>query len=283
MGDHYIPKYYLKGFTQNESESIYAFDKAEKKCFLTQPKSVANETDYYSQQVEAYLSEKIEFPANDVIRKIRDQNPITPDDKLKLAIYMLCMIKRVPEGKNFFNNLAPSAAKSVREHLSKEINLNSNLASERMDWLKKRTEEINEMLNTFVNDPPKEFWLKNLFSETNQIAIEVLNMMTWCFLTFKERPVFLTSGNPVFFFKSLGIGKPLSEVSFPISSNIVLWASWRKDLKEDYFPMHSQTVKEINRRTCRSATRFVFCSTKEDWILPMMEKGKLQLNRIQFG
>ena len=79
----------------------------------------------------------------------------------------------------------------------------------------------------------------------------------------------------------MGIGNPESEVTFPISSHIALWATWRFDLKEGYFPTNSQVVKELNRRTCSTATRFVFHSHMEDWVLPLLIKDRLQLNMLR--
>lgn len=105
--------------------------------------------------------------------------------------------------------------------------------------------------------------------------------MTWTFLTFDERPAFLTCDNPVFFFPQFGIGKAESELSFPISSNIMLWGTRRTNLAEGYFPTRTVIVKEMARRIASVATRFVFHSEKEDWILPFLGKGQWQLNRIQ--
>ncbi len=52
MGDHYVPRYYLKGFSQNDGKTIYVYDKTERRSFKTQVKSIANETDFYSPEVE---------------------------------------------------------------------------------------------------------------------------------------------------------------------------------------------------------------------------------------
>ena len=64
----------------------------------------------------------------------------------------------------------------------------------------------------------------------------------------------------------MGIGKPESEVTFPVSSNIVLWATWRKDIKETYSVIHKQAIKEVNRRTATNTTRFAYHAKEEAWI-----------------
>ncbi len=45
-------------------------------------------------------------------------------------------------------------------------------------------------------------------------------------------------------------------------------------MKEGYFPTNSQVVKKMNRRTCSIATRYVFHSRSEDWVLPLLTKDR---------
>lgn len=46
MGDHYVPQYYLKGFSQNNGKSIWVYDKEEGSKIQTQVKSIANITGF---------------------------------------------------------------------------------------------------------------------------------------------------------------------------------------------------------------------------------------------
>ena len=56
MGDHYVPRYYLKGFTKDDGKRIWVYDKNERRSFATQVQSIANETAFYSPEVERYLA-----------------------------------------------------------------------------------------------------------------------------------------------------------------------------------------------------------------------------------
>ena len=78
----------------------------------------------------------------------------------------------------------------------------------------------------------------------------------------------------------MGIGRPESEVTFPISSNIVLWATWRKDIVENYSETNKQTIREINRRTALNATRFIYHAEDEYWIPKFLSKKNYQLNKL---
>ncbi|MCI5222854.1 MAG: DUF4238 domain-containing protein [Candidatus Electrothrix sp. AR4] len=106
--------------------------------------------------------------------------------------------------------------------------------------------------------------------------------MNWKFLTFDKCPAFLTCDNPVFFHIGIGIGKANSEVSFPISSNITLVATWKNGTTEVCYPATKQGVKEINRRTASNTTRYVFRREDEEWILPFVTKKRWELHLFQW-
>src|SRR5208337_5037438 len=112
------------------------------------------------------------------------------------------------------------------------------------DFYDKRLSDIKEKLNELAIDPPEKIWESNIPPNTTPQVIEAIRNMTWCFLMFSGPPAFLTSDNPVFFFESIGLGNPISELTFPISSSIALWASWRKDLKEGYFKADRQVITQ---------------------------------------
>ncbi|MFC1614100.1 DUF4238 domain-containing protein, partial [Gemmatimonadota bacterium] len=67
MGHHYIPQYYLKGFSESDSNLLWAYEKGVGNKFRTQIKKIANITKFYPTETEKYLAEKIEGPANSVI------------------------------------------------------------------------------------------------------------------------------------------------------------------------------------------------------------------------
>jgi hypothetical protein len=122
MGDHYVPRYYLKGFSL-EGKRIWAFDKEEKRAFATQVKSIANETGFYSSTVEQDLANQIEGPANQVLRAIRSRLAISQSDKRVLSAYMVCMLKRVPHTKEWARELAPGMLEQIVEDVSRKLDV----------------------------------------------------------------------------------------------------------------------------------------------------------------
>ena len=140
--------------------------------------------------------------------------------------------------------------------------------------------EIDDILDRYSVDLPKDIWLENLPPERTPRIVEAIKAMTWTFWVFDKYPAFLTCDNPFFYFTWMGVGKKDSEFSFPISSHILLWATWRADLPRDFIKASSQIVKEMNRRTVHNASRFIFHSRDENWIVPFIKKKSWKLNRI---
>jgi len=81
MGDHYIPQYYLNGFASLGNNIVWVYEKGGSLKFPSKIKNIAHETNYYSPEVEKYLANDIEGPANYVIKKIRDCKQITQSEK----------------------------------------------------------------------------------------------------------------------------------------------------------------------------------------------------------
>jgi len=78
----------------------------------------------------------------------------------------------------------------------------------------------------------------------------------------------------------MGIGRKYSEISFPISSHIVLWATWRADVPCDFIKASTPIIRELNRRTVHNASRYIYHSRYEYWIPALVQKKNLNLNRI---
>jgi len=270
MGDHYIPQYYLKGFSGDDGKTVWVYDKDNRCKFATQVKSIANENRFYSPGMESYLAEHVECPAKPVLERIRRRIHISSEDKRVLSAYMICMMIRVPRGKKRVKQLAPSVADDVRQEIDRQLRDALLEEPEKASLIEGRKSEVHKIIERYAKDPPDEIWLRTIPPEKWPRAQAVLSGMAWKFLTFDEYPAFLTSDNPVFYFPSMGIGRPESEVTFPVSSNVVLWATGRANPAEGFIQTNTRVVKELNRRTAYSSTRRVFHSSDEKWVLQLL-------------
>lgn len=155
MGNHYLPRSYLDGFTCRDTKRLWVYVRGEGRKFQSQPKSVANENDFYSPEIESTLANEIEAPANEVLMKIRDRVEIAPDEKRILAIYIMTLWKRVPRGLERFNEMAPQIAANTLMRFNDEIAESIRLRPDRADSLK----NLQRML--IANESPAKFTLKN--------------------------------------------------------------------------------------------------------------------------
>ena len=280
MGKHYIPRYYLSGFTQKSKPPlILVYEKGSSQVFATQIKNVGHETYYFPDNFEIYLANEIEAPANIVLKKIRKRKKITAKDKVTLSNYMIVLWKRVPESKERLREKAPEISDKIKKRLFKKIEDFKIKNPSKANLLEKRRLEAQDILEKFKDSPPEETWRSVIRPDMTPQAPRLLSQMTWRFFICEEPNAFLTNDNPVFFFKHIGIGKKYSELTFPISNYITLWATWRP-IDEGYFHANNQVVKEINRRTASIATRFIYFSKKRDWVITLANKKKHLLNFI---
>jgi hypothetical protein len=175
---------------------------------------------------------------------------------------------------------APEVIESMFSQLDQELAKLAAIFPEKAETVDLRREEARRLQTQYEANMPKEIWLQLVSPRTTPQTLAALSTMTWRFLTFDKESAFLASDNPVYYHSGMGIGKPDSEVSFPISSNLVLWATWRRDLREGFFPMKEKLVREMNRRTAFAATKYVFYSREEEWVANLINRKRFRLNRI---
>jgi len=104
--------------------------------------------------------------------------------------------------------------------------------------------------------------------------------MVWTFYVAPKPHAFLTSDNPVFISKEFGLGKNVSELSFPISSDVTLVASWINVSKEGFSEAPPKLLKELNRRTISEASQYVYFSENCDWVITILGKGSYEYHPV---
>ncbi len=278
MGHHYVPRFYLRGFANGEA--LWAFDKTLGSRFPTQVKSIANETAMYSDELEAHLATQVEDPAKPAITKLRAQQQLTPGERLALAKYIVVLWKRVPKARERAAVRLPGVADEVQTDLHAQLD---KLASENPDLLAKIDKwraDVDSVIAKQRQSPSPEIWYHSIRAQSGPQVVDALLSMNWLFLR-SQTDQFLTGDNPVFFFEHEGISKPSSELTFPLSSNLALWATRLPRPTMQYLPASPAGVREINRRTAHNSARFVFAKANEPWILPFVLKKQWRLTRLQ--
>src|SRR5579862_5736096 len=138
VNSHYVPQFYLRGFKANAEKRIFVYEKGrgpQRKHKAI--KSVAMENGFYSAPTEQALS-IVENLAAPVLDKIRNQQSITPDDKIIIATFIAIMWRRVPAGWERLNNIAHNP-----EPLFQDIESN---------WSHPEFEQFRLRMRQIVND-----------------------------------------------------------------------------------------------------------------------------------
>jgi hypothetical protein len=105
--------------------------------------------------------------------------------------------------------------------------------------------------------------------------------MPWHVVHSSGPDYFLTSDNPAFFFEAYGIGKPESELTFPIATDLALFASWQGPQNSTYnHEAKQRLVREANTRIASAAERFVFYYRQEEWVAKVSNNKQPYLSRI---
>jgi len=259
---HYLPRYYLKGFTNN-TNCFYIYDKKEDKIFYTSPDAAFFENHLNTVSLPGggssdfleKLYRDIENECWNSLDQIRESNnkiPIDPLDKMNLFLFLLFLHWRLPSNINY------------AEELTK-------------DFFDKNNKNINYFTLKYNDgkDPPKEVVdvIKNspAFKKTSKVILpfapfyeegwskRLIN--NWRFLYAEdEKRWHLVGDNPIVT-KGDNDHDPLNclnEFVFPISGNILL-VNTNKPIKKDFPP---RFVIKFNIAIIERAQRFIACQNR---------------------
>jgi len=120
MGQHSLPQYYLSGFAPPGTTEVWMYEKGKDNPRLLPIKIVAQERQRYG-DVEGFLTQDIERPANDVMKKIRNREAISAPEKLALSKYIFVFWKRVEAAFERFKEKSPEIARDGMQNLDARL------------------------------------------------------------------------------------------------------------------------------------------------------------------
>jgi hypothetical protein len=245
---------------------------------------VAQQQKFYDAQTEKQLNDQVERPGNLVFKKLIAGHSIDSHERAQAAAYIATMYKRVPKRRDEISNMVPSVAEKVLKDLDAVVKEWAAAHPDR-EAATRRQKEV-ETVSVAVRSNPLKGAVTNLIRSPwpSQRIILTISAMTWRIGRVKDASsLFVTSDNPVHFFKGLGIGTPRSELTFPIAQTVALYASWRgQPASILFFDAPSRLVKECNRRIVFDADRFVFSSRRESWVATQAIKAQPFFSEIRW-
>jgi hypothetical protein len=247
-------------------------------CRMSLAKAGA-EKDFYAQvndqgivdydSVEKKL-EILEQPAQPVIDKIRQQHLINDDEKKILADYIMLLFKRVKYQRNNPNDNWAKVKEETFARLDKEVEELCILHADKPHIVANFQEAYKKTKLGYGDKPTPKLLNDQLFFRYEKM-IEGLLEMNWSFAVNNTRSPFVASDNPIYFTRGAGLKK--SDLTFPLSKEIALIASW-SNLPYAYKPIGEQFVKNINRRTIALAVNHIYAPISAEWITTMANKER---------
>ncbi len=261
--NHYVPKFYLREFLDMRVESprepsIWMYDK--KSGCLRQKgfNNIGYIHGLYNLKltngkittiIEDFFGKKVENFASRIYRKIINHVQISSEERLLFSKFLYFMHVRVPNYLNY------------------------------MSWFHKNYEQIANMPDILIGIEETIELLKavniendittlELMIEMSKIFTPIINEMHWQFLIAPVGKYFVTSDNPLILNDPtireilppfLGWNNPNIQLTFPLSPNLCLKATWRKNRKT-YIKANLQFLRAVNFRTSFYATQYVFSS-----------------------
>ena len=284
MGQHYVPQQYLKGFeAPEEPGTVWTYDKDNKVLARIPIKVIAQERGYYDTVTENELSIIVEGPALRALRRLRHHEPLSVEDRARMALYAATMMMRVPIRRRKALEMVPSILASTVSGFRAQLEKWAQSSNVNKALVARRLSELEHAKDRFARDPPPAV-VEQIHSPWPRWQyVDLVFSMMWRVVVTDSANRFLTSDNPAFFFEAYGLGRPEAEITFPLASDVALLMSWQGPRGRFMFVQAKpRLVGEVNRRVASGAEQFVFYHEKSQWLATLAQKQRPFLSRIQW-
>ncbi len=282
MGKHYVPQEYLRGFTSSADRVLlWMFDKQSRQWTNPAVSQVAQERNFYPSDIEVELNRYVEGPGHVALKTLRAGTPPTPSQWGDLIIYVAVMLMRVPRKRRKGWEAVPQVLESTMSRFRREL---SNLRGpDNEARINGALQLLDKLESEYAVILPEEVQQQITSPWPSARIAEAVRTMTWRLVSVPHPHYLITSDNPAYFFEWLGLGRPDSELTFPVAPNLALMGS-RQGPPGAVIEVTAKPVlvKEINRRIASGAERFVFCHRRASWIETISMRKAASLNPIQW-
>ncbi len=190
-------------------------------------KTAAQSKDFYTPEIEARLAREVESPCNLVIDKLIRSGPISPEERLRLAVYIGTMIKRVPYRRRKAMEMIPEVIEAVFANLHEGLASLAEREPSSSEAVARRLREMAALRERYLVEPPDSMVEQIRLPWVSQRLVAAIYGMTWRVVTTRGLQLFATCDNPAYYFESYGVGSEHSELVFPLSTTHAIHGSFQ--------------------------------------------------------
>ncbi len=271
---HYLPKFYIKGFTDTTG-FLYVYDKEKSKFIGTKrsPKSVFYETDRNIVDFSGHkldlletMYAKLDSKTSMDLMQVLANKCFTPEELTSIAILANLLKWRVPKRDELFNKIKHDL---TMDDLSIQIKMDA----ENMD---DGVAALNHIESSDIYLASKRILLA---MQPFIDLIDISNLYNYSFIESNNSYPSLIGDNPVIEMGDTRIGK-IRDFIFPLSSRDTF--IFKQDCKKRVNSLQFFLQKDL--AILESSVRFVGCKSKEhlEFVIQLHDEIKTDLHTIDF-
>ncbi len=244
---HYVPEFYLAGFTRSGSRDDFLFvhDRQEEKGWRQRPRELACERDYYRVEVEGIAPDAVEkalgefeAQAADAVRRIREARELVAGEGFDTLLnFVAIQATRVPQFREMFEQNKVHFTKFHLRMVLGHPEAFEQFAEERRregrelppGMTRERLLEFLEDECRYTIEIPREASIKNMV-EMAEHLLPVLAARRWMLMVSDDEEAdFICSDRPVILIPTradgprfLGFGQTHTEVLMPLDRRMAL-------------------------------------------------------------
>jgi hypothetical protein len=268
---HYLPKFYLENFIDPQNHPyIWIYEKGNTVIKKASAIDIAVKKDYYTfitisgrKDTDTYenLLAEIECKAAPVFQNIIKHENLDEKSKFNFAAFLAFTLIRVPYFRDKIRHLAKMVTKKRVQAIAADPDaFKSYVTKFNLQEVIKDQEQLRRSLQQGNHDIKISSYVS--LEMMPQFAIDLISVfqeMHWYFLLSTNNMSFVTSDNPIVYFNQLpdahflsdkgfinGLKNKYTEISFPISSNIVFLGTWgRLTEYQSYSELNNCRIRDM--------------------------------------
>jgi hypothetical protein len=282
---HYIPQWYLSGFTDTGTAEGYitVHDIVEDRDFRTRPRGVGGERDFNRVEVEGLSPDVLEqawsdfeTPASQAVSRIVDAGNLDNRDDLTYLLNLVALLAvRNPRFRNQMNQFLDRIARVMGQQIvASEERFNSLMVQARADGVDIPEDISYVQIRDFIDRNEYDIIIpreQNIQQELGVVGtvIDLLHRRNWSLFTpANSESHFVSCDHPVVLSwrdpnmrGPIGYGLTNTEVTFPINKKYLIVGVYEEDL-DSFQEVGDEIVAFANTQRRNNALRHVYSSSE---------------------